>query len=222
MTGPVLTPARTTALKLGLSDAQQVLLNKFLLTSAIAGPKQLAAFLIKTCYVSTQKALQTAVSIWQSQITEPLPTRGGLALLATLRSRGIRYGFISNICLPYSIAFSRLYGVLSVSELQFFSFRLHLIKPDPLIFQKAISATGLNPSCCIMVGDSYENDMQPAIMLGMKTVWCLHRSKKESLWLDKVRCRKLPAPDVVVLHVEQLVHEQQWLSSNAYRFPSWL
>lgn len=44
-------------------------------------------------------------------------------------------------------------------------------KPDPRIFQIALDRIGSYPSETIVVGDSYERDIEPAKKLGCKTIW---------------------------------------------------
>ena len=44
-------------------------------------------------------------------------------------------------------------------------------KPDPRIFNHALTATGADPENSIMVGDRIDNDVRPAKALGMKAIW---------------------------------------------------
>jgi 5'-nucleotidase len=44
-------------------------------------------------------------------------------------------------------------------------------KPDPALFRKALERAGVEPGEAIMVGDRLDNDIAPALALGMKTAW---------------------------------------------------
>ena len=44
-------------------------------------------------------------------------------------------------------------------------------KPDPKIFRHAVELAGARPDQCLMVGDRIDNDVRPAKMTGMRTVW---------------------------------------------------
>ena len=44
-------------------------------------------------------------------------------------------------------------------------------KPDPAVFQYALSLAGCAPEEAVMIGDRLDNDVFPAKALGMKTVW---------------------------------------------------
>lgn len=44
-------------------------------------------------------------------------------------------------------------------------------KPDESIFLEALRIAACAPSDAIMIGDRLDNDIYPAIKLGMKTIW---------------------------------------------------
>lgn len=44
-------------------------------------------------------------------------------------------------------------------------------KPDPKIFQIALDRIGITPPDTIVIGDSYDRDIQPAKILGCTTIW---------------------------------------------------
>jgi pyrimidine 5'-nucleotidase len=45
-----------------------------------------------------------------------------------------------------------------------------LEKPDPAIFQLALSQSGCEPEQAVMIGDRLDNDIRPARLLGWKTI----------------------------------------------------
>jgi FMN phosphatase YigB (HAD superfamily) len=59
------------------------------------------------------------------------------------------------------------FGVWAVSE------EIGAEKPDPAIFEYALSHAGTPPERCAMVGDRLDNDVEPARRHGMKGVWLL-------------------------------------------------
>lgn len=44
-------------------------------------------------------------------------------------------------------------------------------KPDARLFLKGVNNLGLMPAQCVVVGDSYANDIQPAIEIGCMAIW---------------------------------------------------
>lgn len=213
--GPALTPAQQIAAALGFDDTARHRFDQRLLTSRLETPAALAALLTSACSVPEKMATDLATAVWQSQTEAPEVIQGGVELLSALRAAGVQYGFISNIWFPYAATFLQLYGPLAESRLTFFSFRLGVAKPDPDVFRQAVAAAGGMPQACVMVGDSYDSDMRPAIALGMRTVWILHRPEQEQTELKRIRRKKLSAPDKVVpflagLNVSMLT---DWTSS---------
>jgi len=191
ITGPALTPARQIAARLGLDEDQRRRLHQHLLTSSTGTSEALKTLLEERYSLPAGPAWELAQNVWRSQTDAPCAVPGGRELLAALQAAGIEYGFISNIWPPYAAAFQRLYGALAETALQFFSFRLGIAKPDVRLFQQAALRSR---RACVMVGDSYEADMQPAMKVGFATVWLLHRPEVERVWLEKIHRGVLPAP----------------------------
>jgi FMN phosphatase YigB (HAD superfamily) len=79
-----------------------------------------------------------------------------------------------------------------------------LLKPDTEFFLHALREADVRPSDAIMVGDTYKNDILPAIELGMKTVWVLHRPDKERTALVQVLNGDAPAPSVTLSSIGEL------------------
>jgi putative hydrolase of the HAD superfamily len=48
-------------------------------------------------------------------------------------------------------------------------------KPDPLVFQLALDELDADPAKAVMVGDSWDRDVQGALEAGMTAVWISHR-----------------------------------------------
>ena len=51
------------------------------------------------------------------------------------------------------------------------SAELGVAKPDKRIFQYALETAGCFAGNAVMIGDRLDNDIYPAIEMGMKTVW---------------------------------------------------
>lgn len=70
-------------------------------------------------------------------------------------------------------------------------------KPDPRIFSIGVEALGMAPCNVTVVGDSFTNDIIPAIQAGCHTVWI-----KGEGWTDKTYDETLP--DAVITDIRQL------------------
>lgn len=90
-------------------------------------------------------------------------------VLSTLVARGVRIGLVSNSPLPgicHDQTLERL-NLLQCFEPRLYSYDVGHRKPSPEIFIRAMRLTDSTPGECIMVGDSLELDMEPAMALGM-------------------------------------------------------
>ncbi|MDQ2103576.1 HAD family hydrolase [Azospirillum isscasi] len=211
--GPPKAPARFVAAALGLDEAQRKRLDRCLLTTAIESPADLAELLVGEFQAGRPEAERAAADVWETQVTGPSVIEGAGALLSALRDRGLRYGFVSNIWHPYAASFKRLFGPLAHSGLTVLSYRVGVAKPDPAIYRHALAAAGCPPENCTMIGDSYDNDMAPALALGMKTVWLMHRPDKERTYRHGVESGELPRPDLIVPSIAALTVDDAGVSS---------
>ena len=90
-----------------------------------------------------------------------------LPVLDDLRGRGIRVGLISNGQRDLE-EFAEHHG-LEVDAIV--GSKAHgRIKPDPSIFLAALEALGATPDEAVMVGDSYEDDIEGARALGIRAI----------------------------------------------------
>jgi HAD superfamily hydrolase (TIGR01549 family) len=194
--GPSQTPARQLAGMFNRDDAWRKRLDKTLLTTFIDSPNALAE-LLQAQFELPEGCHLAAQEVWETQETGARVVPGAPELLEELRLEGVEYGFISNIWFPYAESFRRLYGELADSTDCHFSFRLGIAKPDLAFYRHALAHAGVAPIEAVMVGDSYDNDMEPALALGMHTVWLLHRPDKERPWEEKVDAGIIARPDIM-------------------------
>lgn len=63
------------------------------------------------------------------------------------------------------------WGLSDFFEITVLSYEAGISKPDPAIFLAALEQAGCSPEQAWMVGDRLDNDILPAMSLGMKTIW---------------------------------------------------
>jgi HAD superfamily hydrolase (TIGR01509 family) len=93
-------------------------------------------------------------------MTDPLnwtPYPDTADVLAGLHRQGIKTAVVSNIAFDVRPAFESLGAAEFVDEFVL-SFEVGAIKPDPAIFETALSRLGVDPADAVMVGDSDEAD----------------------------------------------------------------
>jgi putative hydrolase of the HAD superfamily len=128
-------------------------------------------------------------------------TAANVQLLASLVARGLKLGVVSNGCgnvekLCADFGYKPYLSVIVDSR------RVGLFKPDPAIFIHAAERLGGDPGAMMMVGDSFERDVRPAKMAGMKTAW-----------LQGTEPQECPDPGLVDVHLGKLAELPAALSS---------
>ena len=92
--------------------------------------------------------------------------------LKELKARGYNQGLISNLWgFPVKALFEEdSLGKFIPASHRVYSYEEGFAKPDVELFRRACKRVGLAPQDCLMVGDHLENDILPALKLGMRTV----------------------------------------------------
>ncbi|MCC6862313.1 MAG: HAD-IA family hydrolase [Bryobacterales bacterium] len=202
--GPAAGPARRFAQTLGLDASAAAVIRDFLFRTDLKDAAELARFLSSRFPVDAARALEAAAALWQMQRQEAFVLPGAAGAIARLKSAGIQRGYISNIWPPFFERFHCEFREEAERQPCFVSFRTGLLKPDPEVYRRALQACGLQAGEAVMVGDTYLNDIAPAIEAGMHTVWLLHRPGKESSDLVRVLNGAAPAPDLTLESIAQL------------------
>jgi len=142
---------------------------------------------------------------YECSVNPVWPMPGMQEMLASLKSRGVILGIVSNAQFYTPLIFEALLNQ-SVEELGFhdeycaWSYKLLRSKPDPTIFDdvlKALKQDGITPGDVIYVGNDMLNDMLTAQMAGCRTI--LFAGDKRSLRMreDDARCTGIK-PDGVM------------------------
>lgn len=98
------------------------------------------------------------------------------ALLEQLH-RNYHLGVVSNFTGNLERCLEEL-GVMKYFSVVADSGRVGITKPDPRLFQHALSWPGLVSKPAWMVGDNFDSDIRPAAALGLSTAWIAPASEK--------------------------------------------
>jgi FMN phosphatase YigB (HAD superfamily) len=168
---PTVGPGRRLAEALGLPAEQARAITRLVFRERFDGPAALAARLRRE--LGLAGAIDdTVAAIWRAQEEEPVEVPGAVACVTAARAAGARIGVVSNIWLPYLRGFRRACpAIVPLVESWHLSFEAGVAKPDPALFQAALAALEVRPEEAVMVGDSLEKDVLPAVTLGMRAIW---------------------------------------------------
>ena len=210
MEGPPQSPWSSLVSKLELNSDVVEDIQSYILTHNISCMQVLVEYLSASHPHINRDLINTSVmEVWDSQIRGPSRINGSTDLLRKLNSRDIDYGFISNIWHPYAETFLLLYSnsMGHTYRPKVFSHVYGIAKPDSSLYAIALSLSGSNPENTIMVGDSYINDIFPAMKVGMKTVWVLNNPRKEKVYIDSVKNQYLLPPSLIVNSINEITPE---------------
>jgi len=101
---------------------------------------------------------------------------GAIPLLAELRGRGITIGIVTNNAVEEQMTKLTICGLAPFIDVLAISEEVGAVKPDPRIFEEALRRAGVAASEALMVGDSWENDVQGALAAGIAPVWFNRRA----------------------------------------------
>lgn len=206
--GPSQGPAGRLVKQFGLPPEAKDVLNNILFGTPLGEPSELADQLTRHYGLAKGDTLPFIKELWDKQASEAYPLPGAVVGLQRLREAGISFGFISNIWAPFLAGFERLFPKEFKQCPVFASYQQGQVKPNPELFLTALRQTGLNPLKTVMIGDTYEADMAPALQLGMKTVWILHRPDKERFDLVDVLNNQKPRPHLTLASMEHFHPDQ--------------
>lgn len=202
--GPPFGPARRLSETLGLGTQAVGELEHILFRSPARDPEQLANTIRNRLRIDFDRALEACTTLWNAQLQEAYVLAGAREAIEKLKSAGIPRAYLSNIWPPFYEHFRQEFAEEAGGQPQFLSFQTGLMKPDPAFFQLALRAVEARAEDAVMVGDTYKNDIRPAIELGMRTVWVLHRPEKEKADMIAVMNGEAPPPDLTLASIAGL------------------
>jgi HAD superfamily hydrolase (TIGR01509 family) len=138
-----------------------------------------ADFLITTCLARqglpadplTVSRIRRAMALPVHGRMKPLP--GAIELLAEIRSLGMRTVIASNTYWRDADSYWEDFGHLGMAgyiDAIVTSVDAGQMKPHPAVFEMAMQRAGVPADRCVVIGNREENDIEPALSLGMWTI----------------------------------------------------
>jgi HAD superfamily hydrolase (TIGR01509 family) len=119
----------------------------------------------------TVARIRRAMALPVADRMKPLP--GATELLAEIRSLGMRTVIASNTYWRDAQSYwedFRLLGMAAYIDAIVTSVDAGHLKPHPAVFEMAMRVAEAPPERCVVIGNREENDIEPALALGMKTI----------------------------------------------------
>jgi HAD superfamily hydrolase (TIGR01509 family) len=119
----------------------------------------------------TVARVRRAMALPVADRMKPLP--GATELLAEIKALGLRTVIASNTYWRDAESYwedFRLLGMASYIDAIVTSVDAGHLKPHPAVFEMAMRVAGTPAERCVVIGNREENDIEPALALGMKTI----------------------------------------------------
>jgi HAD superfamily hydrolase (TIGR01509 family) len=119
----------------------------------------------------TVRLIRRAMAIPVADRMKPLP--GAIELLAEIRALGMQTVITSNTYWRDSESYwddFRLLGMATYIDAVVTSVDAGHLKPHPAVFEMAMRVAGVPGERCVVIGNREENDVEPALALGMWTI----------------------------------------------------
>ncbi len=219
--GPSISPNKEIVKHFGLEGETAMRVGRLVMCTDFKGPADVCDILAAAGSKLNRDDVAFISRLWSAQETAAAEITGALEAVKFFAAAGKTIGLLSDIWVPYYRAFERACPEISeLAGVKTLSFRAGIKKPDAAFHQAAIRALDAAPERILMIGDTYENDIAPAIREGMKTAWILSRAEREIPALVAVINGQLPRPDVTVGLVTELataVRKEQARVDQDYR-----
>ncbi len=95
-----------------------------------------------------------------------------------------------------------------------------LHKPDRAIFERALNLADADASNCVMIGDRLDNDIAPALELGMRTVWLCPPARSNAV-VNTEGNLQIQAHRATLDRIAQHRFDQ-WEASDRTVAPTWI
>ncbi len=202
VTGPPVAPNKVIAKLIGVPAAD---VGSIIMTNDLKSAEHVCKALASRFGALSDDATYEICRLWDSQADAAQALEGASDAVIALKNAGLKIGLLSDIWNPYYESVTKaLPEVVSAADAIVLSCRSGSRKPDKANFELMVRELNIRPSECIMIGDTYTHDIQPALEIGMQAVWVLARPDRESDSITKILNGKYLAPSATVQNIADI------------------
>lgn len=203
VTGPPVAPNKVIAKLIeGATPAQ---ISSIIMMSDLNSADQVCTALTRQFGRLSDDTVIGIHDLWRSQATAAQALEGAKETVLALKSYGLMIGLLSDIWNPYYESVTKvLPDVIDASDAIVLSCLSGSRKPAKDNFELVMRNLDAKPDECVMIGDTYTHDIQPALELGMKAIWVLARPDREAEYIIKILNGECPAPTATAADISQV------------------
>lgn len=204
--GPDISPARYLAGVLGLPPDQRQQIARVIMCREFTDWRELCLALNSSVCMLTPEQENKIARLWTSQETAASQINGATAVVTRFFKNGFRIGLVSDIWAPYYRSFVKACPeIAGMAGCKILSFQIGERKPSTELLSQGLFGLNADPRHSIMIGDTYQDDLLPAMKLGLKTIWILCRPVREAQALNRIEQGLWPRPDITVSRISELL-----------------
>ncbi len=220
VTGPPVAPNKVIAGLLGNATAAEV--ASVIMTMPLESAEHTCKVLASAFGELSDEARKGIMALWSSQAVAAREIEGASQAVIEIKKLGLSIGLLSDIWTPYYASIERaLPEVMQAADAVALSFRTGRRKPDNANFLRVLSDLAVEAHEAVMVGDTYEHDIRPAIEIGMHTVWVIARPDREINAITEVLNGEAPAPSITVQSISEVPSAITGIMSNFKEHAEW-
>ncbi|ACJ15485.1 predicted Hydrolase [Thermococcus onnurineus NA1] len=139
-------------------------------TQALEESQKMLAELLGTEIEVVRRAAARAVLKVSDEIVLP----GAREALESVKRKGLKVTVTGNVMFwpgSYTRLLLERFGLMEFVDRTFFADEVFAYKPMPEMFEKPLKAFGVEPGEAIHIGDTYAEDFEGALKMGMWAVW---------------------------------------------------
>jgi FMN phosphatase YigB (HAD superfamily) len=208
------TPHNRLSESLGLTEKQTKKAGRLLMTFHAHKAVELAEALTHILPDKDPARIESVVtSLWDEQESSVREIDGACALLEELKRSDFMLGLISNTWRPHYLGFCLACPEMAgIFDFNLLSFELGIKKPSPQFFERALDVAAAPAPCSLVVGDSFELDIEPARMVGCPGAWILFSTEREKTTITRMLQGIIAPPEIIAENIKNLgdILRDQW------------
>lgn len=142
-------------------------------------------------------AMELGETYWKYVLETAQLYPGAEAFLQRVRQHGMRTAILTDLTVDVQIKKIERLGLSHLVDCLVTSEEVGEEKPSAAMFQLVLEKLGVSPGRCVMLGDSYEKDIEGAGAAGMHTVWktdaARHGQHAAQAWFERFDDGRLDA-----------------------------
>jgi len=209
VTGPEVAPNKVIAELYGGVNAAEV--ASVIMTDEFRSAEEACAIIEDRFGTFSDCARTAFFDLWLSQSEAAREIPGASETVLELKRRGLKIGLLSDIWSPYYASVEKaIPRVVEAADAIVLSCRTGARKPGLKNFARIAEELQIESGRTVMVGDTFEHDIQPAMEMGMRAVWVLARPQRESASIVRVLNGEVTGPCATVRSITEVVALDFW------------